>query len=174
MTHLLHHVVSESAARVPEKEAVRFEGVALTYAQLEALTNQLARMLRDAGVRRGDRVGIYVHKSLAAVIGVFGAMKGGAIYVPLDANAPVKRLAYITRNCEIKVLVTSRQVSGLIELLSEQTPVQAVILTDEQQAVDLPNQLRTISWAEVTQQEDKPVRASGAIETDLAYILYTS
>ncbi len=174
MTYLLHHLLSESAARLPDKEAVRFEGVGLTYAQLEALTNQLARMLRDAGVRRGDRVGIYVHKSLAAVIGVFGAMRAGAIYVPFDANAPAKRLAYITRNCDIKVLVTSGQVSGLIGLLSEETPVQTVILTDDQQPADLPNQVQAISWAEVRQQGDESVPPSGAIETDLAYILYTS
>ncbi|MGI8958804.1 MAG: amino acid adenylation domain-containing protein [Bryobacteraceae bacterium] len=174
MTHLLHQLLSESAARWPDKEAVRFEGLGFTYSQLEAHVNQLARTLRDAGVRRGDRVGIYAHKSLAAVAGMFGAMKAGAIYVPLDPNAPAKRLAYITRNCEINVLVASGQVSGLADLLSEETPVQAVILTDEQQPADLPNQLRTISWAEVRQQDDKPVRPSGAIETDLAYILYTS
>jgi L-proline---[L-prolyl-carrier protein] ligase len=174
MTYLLHHLLSESAARLPDKEAMRFEGSGLTYARLETLTNQVARTLRDAGVRRGDRVGIYFHKSLAAIIGVFGAMKTGAIYVPLDANAPAKRLAYITRNCEIKVLVTSSQVSGLIDLLSEQTPVHAVILTDDQQLAGSPNQLRTISWAEVMQQAGGPVPPSGAIETDLAYILYTS
>jgi amino acid adenylation domain-containing protein len=174
MTYLLHHLLSESAARSPDKEAARFEGVGVTYTQLEALANQLARMLREAGVRRGDRVGFYVHKSLAAVVGVFGAMKAGAIYVPLDANAPAKRLAYITRNCEIKVLVTSGQVGGLVELLSEQTPVQVVILTDGRQLPDLPNQVRAINWAEVRQQREEPVHPSGAIETDLAYILYTS
>ncbi|MFL6350474.1 MAG: amino acid adenylation domain-containing protein [Bryobacteraceae bacterium] len=174
MTYLLHHVLSETASRLPDKEAVRFEGLGLTYAQLEALTNQLAQMLRGAGVHRGDRVGIYVHKSLAAVIAVFGAMKAGAIYVPLDANAPAKRSAYIARNCEIKVLVTSGQVSGLIDLLSEATPVQAVILTDDQQGADLPNHLRTVTWAEVKRQPDVSISSSAATDTDLAYILYTS
>ena len=174
MTHLLHHVLSESAARLPDKEVLRFEGVALTYGQVDALTNQVARTLRDAGVRRGDRVGIYVHKSLAAAIGVFGALKAGAIYVPLDANAPAKRLAYITRNCDTKVLMTSGHVAGLAELLREDTPVRTLVLMDEQGAVGLPQSLKSVLWGETKAQNDTPVRASGAIETDLAYILYTS
>jgi amino acid adenylation domain-containing protein len=174
MAHLLHHILSESAARLPDKEAVRFEGVALTYGQLEALTNQVARVLRDAGVRRGDRVGIYVHKSLAAVISVFGAMKAGAIYVPLDPNAPIKRLAYIIGNCEIKALMTSAYVTGLVDLLGEATPVQAVLLMDDREPVGLPESLRAVTWAEIRQQSDEPAPASGAIETDLANILYTS
>src|SRR5260370_35686014 len=174
MAHLLHHILSESAARLPDKEAVRFEGVALTYGQLEALTNQLASALRDAGVRRGDRVGIYVHKSLAAVIGVFGAMKAGGIYVPLDPNAPVKRLAYIIGNCEIKALMTSAYVTGLVDLLREATPVQTVVLMDDREPVGLPESLRAVRWAEIRQQSDEPAPASGAIETDLANILYTS
>src|SRR2546430_542468 len=104
MAYLLHHLLTESAARLPDKEAVRFQGEGLTYARLETLTNRLARALRAAGVRRGNRVGIYLHKSFASVISAFGVMKAGAIYVPLDVNAPVKRSAYITRNCEIKTL----------------------------------------------------------------------
>ena len=174
MAYLLHDILTESAARLPDKEALRFEGAALTYGQLDALTNQLAHALRDAGVRRGDRVGIYLHKSLEAVVGVFGAMKGGAIYVPLDPNAPARRLAYITRNCDIKVLVTSGTVSGLVDLLSENTPVQTVLLMDNPQPAEMPESLRVVTWSQISEQDDGPVSPSGAIETDLAYILYTS
>jgi amino acid adenylation domain-containing protein len=174
MGYLLHHLLTESAARLPDKEAVCFEGWSLTYGQLEAVTNQLARTLRSAGVRRGDRVGIYAHKSLASVISVFGVMKAGAIYVPLDGSAPAKRLAYIARNCEIKTILTSRQVSGLLDLLAEQTPVERILVTDDGKGPDLPQALRLISWAEVKQQSDEAVPAAGAIENDLAYILYTS
>jgi amino acid adenylation domain-containing protein len=174
MAHLLHHVLSETAARLPDKEALRFEGLVLSYGELETLTNQLARTLRDAGVRRGDRVGVYVHKSLAAPIAIFGALKAGAIYVPLDAGAPAKRLAYITRNCDTRVLMTSTDVNGLVDLLDEQTPVQTVILVGDRAPAHLPQSSRAVSWAETKAQNDSPVPASGAIETDLAYILYTS
>ena len=104
---LLQHFLTESARRYPKKEAVRLDGEAITYDVLERRTNQLARALRDAGVRRGDRVGLYVQKSMASVIGVFGIMKADASYVPLDVNAPAARSAYIVRDCRIRVVVSA-------------------------------------------------------------------
>lgn len=174
MTYLLHHVLTETAARLPDNEVVRFEGSLLTYAELDTLSNELARTLHHAGVRRGDRIGIYLHKTPAAIVALFGIMKAGAIYVPLDPNAPAKRLAYIARNCEIKALVTSTEVSGLPDLLHEPIPVQTLVFSDDLLSADLPNSLRKITWAEVKGESDSPVSPSGIIETDLACILYTS
>jgi len=79
LAYLLHQLLTESAMRWPDKEAVRFDGQALTYAQLDRVTNQLAREFPSKGVCRGDRVGIYVHKSLASVISVFGILKAGGV-----------------------------------------------------------------------------------------------
>jgi amino acid adenylation domain-containing protein len=177
MAYLLHHLLTESAARLPDKEAVRFEGQGLTYRQLETWTNQMARALRVAGVRRGDRVGIYVHKSPASVIGVFGIMKAGGVYVPLDSNAPARRLAYITRNCDIKVLLTSTQkLASMPEFIAEGTPLEVLVLTDdrEQTQVILPETVWMVPWIEVCAEDDGPVPPDGTVETDLAYILYTS
>ena len=177
MAFLLHHLLSESAARRPDQEAVRFEGAGLTYAQLDALSNQVARALQAAGVRRGDRVGIYVRKSLASVLSVFGILKAGGTYVPLDPSAPAKRLAYITRNCDIRALLTSaEQLPNLPQFLGEGTPLEALVLTGpaELAPVNLPESVRVVTWGAVQGQEAAPVPPSGAIETDLAYILYTS
>src|SRR6266508_2176927 len=87
MAYLLQHLLTESAQRLPEKAAVQFQGEKLTYRQLERCTNQVARTLQAAGVQRGDRIGIYLHKSLSSIISVFGVLKAGAVYVPLDPNA---------------------------------------------------------------------------------------
>ena len=178
MEYLLNHLLTNSAARFPDNESVRFEGTALTYRQLDQLTNQLARALEAAGVRRGDRVGIYINKSLASIISIFGILKAGAVYVPLDPNAPVNRLAYITRNCDIRVLLTSaKRLASVPEFfLEEGTPVQAVILTEEASdiTVALPNNVELIQWKTVLSNPDTAAPSNGTIETDLAYILYTS
>ncbi len=153
------------------------EGRALTYEQLDHLTNQVARALRSAGVQRGDRVGIYVHKSPASIISIFGILKTGAAYVPLDPNAPAKRLAYITRDCGIKVLLTaSAKLKALADFFVEGTPLQTVLLTDEtgDAPAELPPPARLVTWAEIIAQADAALEANPAIETDLAYILYTS
>ena len=177
MAYLLQHLLTESAARLPDKEAVRFQDLGLTYAQLDSLTNQIAQVLKAAGVQRGERIGIYVHKSLASVAGVFGIMKAGGVYVPLDPNSPPSRLAYITRNCNIKVLLTSSEKIGTLpEFFVEGTPIETVILTDNQNRgpVTLPEQIRLVAWNEVQAHPDEAVPARESIETDLAYILYTS
>jgi amino acid adenylation domain-containing protein len=170
-------LLSESATRGPDKEAVRFEGQALTYGQLDVLTNQVARALQAVGVKRGDRVGILVHKSLASVISVFGIMKAGGVYVPLDPNAPAKRLAYIAGNCGIRVLVTStHNLVDLPDVLAEGPPVETLVLTDDQPhpAVTLPHGVGVLTWTDVRAHDPAPVPAASTIESDLAYILYTS
>lgn len=177
MAYLLHHLLTESRQRFPDREAIRFKGEGLTYTELDQITNQVARALQAAGVQRGDRVGIYVHKSLATVIGVFGIMKAGGAYVPLDPNAPAKRHAYITRNCDIKAVVTAtNKLKVLAEFFTEGTPIESVILTDgkEYDQVELPDNVTVTSWDDVQTCDSSPIPSPGTIETDLAYILYTS
>jgi amino acid adenylation domain-containing protein len=177
MIKLLHHLLSESARLRPEREAVRFMEASLTYAELDALTNQLARMLLASGVKPSDRVGIYVHKSLNSVIGLFGVLKAGGVYVPLDPSAPAKRLAYITRDCEIKVLVTSTEMmTNIPEFFSEGSPLEVLVLTDDQDHINvtLPLTVRLTPWTEVTSQDNSELEGTRTNEDDLAYILYTS
>jgi amino acid adenylation domain-containing protein len=177
MAYLLHHLLTESAECFPERVAARFEGHSLTYAQLDQLSNQLALMLQDNGVKQGDRVGIFVHKSFASLICVFAVMKAGGVYVPLDPNAPTKRLAYISENCGIKVLLTStNKFPQVMEIMEEGSPIRTVVFTDNEKEVSHSDlkALEVIPWSSVLVKEDNKLTTTGTIETDLAYILYTS
>lgn len=178
MVYLLHHLLEESAARFPDKDAVRFEGNQLSYRQLDARANQVAWKLQELGVKRGDRVGIYLSKSIASVISVFAVMKAGAVYVPLDPNAPARRLAYIARNCELGVVLSSSaKLEDLLKFFEHRTPIKSVVLIDEQ-ATELKAEhgedYRMISWMDVQNCPAEPPEPTGATDTDLAYILYTS
>jgi amino acid adenylation domain-containing protein len=176
MAFLLQHLLTESAQRLPQKEAIRFQGEGLTYGELDALTNQVARTLQTVGVQRGDRVGVYVHKSLASIISIFGILKAGGVYVPLDPNAPAARLAYITRNCDVNVMLTSGEKMAMLpKFFAEGTPLKTLVLTDQQATdVELPPAAKIIAWEQVQTQNEGPLPSVGTIETDLAYILYTS
>ncbi len=176
MAYLLHQLLTQSAERLPEHEAARFQGDSLSYSELEEQTNQLARALCKAGVRRGDRVGIYTNKSLASIIGVFGILKAGAAYVPLDPAAPIKRLGFISRNCDIKVLLTSSAKSQQVgDLLEEGAPLESIFLLDRAvESIEVPATIRVISFEAVQQEPKAHLQILGANETDLAYILYTS
>src|SRR5689334_10981142 len=96
----------ESAKRTPDREAVGVPGGAtLTYRQLDALSDRLRDRLWHLGVRPGDRVGMRLHKSIDGVATIFGALKAGACYVPVDADSPAARGAYIHNDCQVKVVV---------------------------------------------------------------------
>lgn len=177
MPYLLQHLLTKSAEQFPNKEALRFENQGLSYSELDKQTNQIAKALQAAGVQRGDRVGIYVNKSFASILAIFGILKAGGVYVPLDPNAPVKRLAYITRNCDIRVLLTSTaKLSSLAEFFLNGTPIQSILLMDEQPEllVAFPKDIKWIQWRDVLGFSPDKAPETGVIETDLAYILYTS
>jgi len=169
MLYLLPHAIDRAAMRAPDRHAIRFNGTALTYAQLAERSNRLAGMLRAQGVRRGDRVGIHAGKGLAAAVALYGAMKAGAAYVPIDPASPPARQAFIVRDCGIRHVVTEQsRASALRQLLAEGVPVECVIGVSD---TDLP--VRSFSWSAV---DVHPVVSHDPdlVEMDLAYILYTS
>src|SRR5262245_50214204 len=107
MEHLLHHLIQASAASFPDRVAVEDGDRHVTYADLDVRSNRLANLLRELGVERGDRVGLYLDKSIEAVVGIYGILKCGGVYVPLDPAAPTQRLGYIASDCGLRVLISS-------------------------------------------------------------------
>src|SRR3990172_11173363 len=106
MTFLLHHLLSESAQKYPDKKAVIYKNESITYQELEQTSNKLAHALIETGVSRGDRVGIYMTKSISSIVSIFGILKAGGIYVPIAPDAPEKRMEFIIRNFGIKHLLS--------------------------------------------------------------------
>src|SRR5690349_10511125 len=170
MLYLLPHAVERAAARDPDHEAIRYAGASLSYAALAERADRLAGLLREQGVRRGDRVGIHAGKGIAAAVAIYGIMKAGAAYVPLDPASPPGRQAFIVRDCGIRHLVTepSRRVA-LGQLLAEGVPVECVVGVDG----EAPSGVRSFSWRDV--ESHPPVAHDpDLVEMDLAYVLYTS
>ena len=175
MRYLLPHLLERSADRQPEQVAVRWQGCEWSYRELEIRSNRLARALQRLGVRPGDRVGFWLYKSFASVQAVYGIMKAGAVYVPLDPHAPHRRVAYIARDCDLNVLlVDSAHAPQAPALCEEGAPLRAVLcLESHPEPLELPPKV-TVLGPEAIEVEDDTSVPSPAIESDLAYILYTS
>ncbi|HSF86490.1 MAG TPA: amino acid adenylation domain-containing protein [Acidimicrobiia bacterium] len=173
--YLVHQYLEDSAVRVPDKSAVVDQDRSLTYAELNARANQVARLLQSLGVRKGDRVGIYMRKSLESVVGIYGAMKAGAAYVPLDPSAPTHRIGYITGNCGIRVILTGREkrrawkevkVEGAADL------EHFVVLNIDEIETEVPGV--TVHTANELDRFGIENLEVPVVQQDLAYILYTS
>jgi amino acid adenylation domain-containing protein len=173
MHYLLPHLLSHAARQSPDQVAVVAGRDSLTYRELDQLTDRLAAVLASNGVARGDRVGVFLPKSLGAIVGIYGIMKAGGVYVPIDPGAPAARAAYIVENCGIRCLLSSgSKAAAVAEMLDKGAPLQRVVLVD---AVESRATLSVpvIAWADVLAHADPAPRLE-SIETDLAYILYTS
>jgi L-proline---[L-prolyl-carrier protein] ligase len=163
---LVDGLLTEGRNRWPTRPAVRAAGETLTYEQLDVAANRVANALVAMGVARGDRVGLYLEKGLEAIAAVYGIMRAGAAYVPLDPMAPPGRCALIARNCGIAALITdSARLEGLVGADREAIDRGIVLGTDAPPGFE--------TWEAVQSgPPDPPKRV--AIDTDLAYILYTS
>ncbi len=93
MTRLLQEWVGLQAEQRPDARAVVFARDALTYGGLEDFANRLARLLKAAGCKRGDRVGLFLPKSIPAIVGILGTLKADCVYVPIDTQSPPTRVA---------------------------------------------------------------------------------
>ena len=165
-------LLEESVGRHPGKTAVLIPGGAsLDYAQLGELSDRMRDRLVCLGVRPGDRVGMRLHKSVDGIATIFGILKAGAAYVPVDAESPAARGAYILDNCAVKAVVTEKGLEA--EIVRELTaigatpPVLALDVTREQALSSLLDELQQSAPA------PRVANASPAAD-DIAYILYTS
>ena len=109
----LHDGFIDACRRFPDRPAVKEPGEpALTYGELGRLTDRVRDALLQAGVVPGDRVGVYLPKTVDSVAAVLGALKAGAAYVPVDPGSPAARAAYILTNCAVRLVITDRSLAA--------------------------------------------------------------
>jgi amino acid adenylation domain-containing protein len=115
---MLDQLLIESAARYPDRTAVIDGPESISYRELEEASARLAGELAARGAGPGNRVGLYLDKSLHAIVALWGVLRAGAAYVPLDIASPVKRVARIVENGELSgILATPKRWSTLAPAL---------------------------------------------------------
>jgi amino acid adenylation domain-containing protein len=129
VTERLDDLVAAAAATRPDHPAVVDGDRVLTYGELEQRSAALAAQLVALGVAPGDRVGLYLDKSAEALVGIYGVLRAGAAYVPLDPDAPPARLAVVARDCGLRVLLTAaRKAEHWDEIAGASADVRAVVV----------------------------------------------
>jgi len=172
---LLHEGVAVTAASAPERVAIVDGDRALSYGELDARSNQVANLLGSLGVGHGDRVCLWLDKSFEAVVGLYGVLKAGAAYVPLDPRAPTARIAGIVADCQPRVLLTSVKQRNSWPQVA--THVDWLVVLDA--PADAADVAEVTLGATVAGSDEVAVQPTHATATepdldDLAYILYTS
>jgi len=173
---LVHDLLTSSAAGHPDRPAVVDGDRSLTYAELDLRSNRVAHLLRETGVRHGDRVGLYLDKSLESLVGIYAILKLGGTYVPLDPMAPAARLATIAANADLRCLITGAEKAELWpDVLAEGAPVETLIALNASDGdVEAPSGAQLLTASSVEGQPATPPEDVPRSDSDLAYILYTS
>jgi len=114
MSALLQHGVTAQAQAHPDAVALVFKDTRLTYGALEEASNRLAHLLKDAGCRRGDRVGLLMPKMPTAIVAMLGALKADAIYVPMDPASPAARQARVLEVSDCRCILAAGPVGPIL------------------------------------------------------------
>jgi len=136
---------TRQATATPEKIAVIDQDGQLTYGQLNRQAKQLAQYLQQHGAKPGQLIGISITPSAAMTVAVFGILKAGAAFVPLDPGYPADRLAWMIQDSQIGLIVTTaataRQLGGQKAELVFLDTLPADAPTDTPSVTPDPNQL---------------------------------
>jgi amino acid adenylation domain-containing protein len=153
--YCIHQRFEQVAARVPEKIALVFEQQTMTYAELNARSNQLARYLIRLGVGPDVLVGLCMQRSLDLVIAILAILKAGGAYLPLEPTYPRERLGFMVEDAKPPVVITQYD-------LKEDLP-------------DINGQVLALDaeWPEIEREVSGDLECPAHPE-NLAYVIYTS
>ena len=153
---LLPELIAEQVRRTPERPAVIGEQEHLDYGAFGARINRLARRLHQAGVGRGDVVGVCLSRGVDLVVAVHAVQAAGAAYLPLEPDYPAARLRLLLDDTSCAALVTTAELAGV---LGKQGSRPVIRLDEDRPSID--------------EQDPAPLGVSVSAE-DLAYVIYTS
>ena len=172
MDFLIWHLLRESVRRWPEKEALVHGEERLSYSAVARRVDGIATGLREAGLGRGDRMGIYLEASVPQALSIFGISRAEGVYVPINALLHAEQVMHIARDCGMKGLITTAsKLASLAEVLPQIPSLEFLVIVGTGAAAA---QLRLYRFEEFCK---KPLPAGWretSIEKDLAAILYTS
>lgn len=168
----LHHLLEGHASARPDAPALSFHDATLSYEQVWRSAHAVAGRLCALGVRRGDRVAIYLEKRIELVVAIFATSIAGAVFVPINHVFKSLQVGHILADSGATVLVTSidrlAQVSAALAL----TDVHDVVVVGDTRA-EVFDGFTVHQWSEATDGTALPAETA-SIDTDPAAILYTS
>ena len=175
---LLPELIRRSAERAPQALALTHGEVGCTYSDLAVAVDRFAAALAALSLGRGERVAIYLEKRPEAVMASFGAAAAGAVFVPVNPLLKPEQVAFILRDCNVRVLVTSpERLPSLTAALDSCDELRFVLTTGGAVSPTGPEHCGLSKWQQFGWDELPDLPHAGAhrmIDADMAAIFYTS
>lgn len=126
-------IFESQVLKTPEKLAVEYAGISLTYEQLNIKANTIAAELKKYNIKSNDHVAFVAERNIQSIVIIYGILKAGAAYVPLDMNYPRERIDYILKDCKPKVIIADELVSTDFTIVSYKELMEKEEVTDNPQ-----------------------------------------
>lgn len=168
--------LERSARRLPDKTALVVGDRRLSYGEIDRLANCVAHGLIQQGVRRGDRVAIYLDSSVDAAIAIFGVLKAGAVFMPVNPTTKADKLAFVLNNSRAAALVTDGKRSQVIDETRGRTPHLRAMLLAGPRGTERDHGVAVSALEDIYSQDEwaSPPPENRSIDIDLAALIYTS
>ena len=168
---LLHQFLETSVSQKPDHVALVCDKRSYTYAQIGTMAARLAAELQRHGVRRGDRVALFLDNSVELVVGVFAALAAGAVFMPINPLTKADKLAYMLNDSRATALITQSTLQGAYaDALRQNKSLQACLVT----GIVEPGDERIVAFPDLSVASGAALTDPGLIDQDLASIIYTS
>jgi acyl-CoA ligase (AMP-forming) (exosortase A-associated) len=174
MNHLLHELILRSAEQTPAALALAYRSDSLTYESLAADVSRARDAYLSLGLRRGERVAIYLDKQIETVVACFAAAAAGAVFVPVNPLLKAEQVTYILQDCNVRILVTSAErFDAIAAALRSCNDLQTVLLVNAGADPEADIGKRVLSWR-TTLASAGAQAPHRIIDSDMTAILYTS
>ncbi|MCP4132711.1 MAG: amino acid adenylation domain-containing protein, partial [bacterium] len=151
----IHQIFEEQVKKTPGNTAAIFENKRVSYEELNNRSNQLARVLREKGIKPDTVAGIMVHRSLDMILGIMAILKAGGAYLPISPDYPQDRIRFMLEESEAQIVLTTKNEG---DNFIEQTLPGGILYLDKPE------------WLDRSTENLPGINSPG----NLAYVIYTS
>jgi len=174
MPVLVHDLLARTAEITPASPALRHKDACLAFAELSVSVSKQARALSAIGLSRQQRVAVYLPKQIETVTSYLAVSQAGGVFVPVNPVLKAEQVAYILRDCNVRILITSRsRLDGLTSVIATCPDLHTVVVTDAAGEIPAIAGVQVLAWEDFAQREGSAAVPT-VIDTDMAAILYTS
>ncbi len=166
----IEQFLADSARRFGAKTALATPQRRLTYAEFDDASTRLAASLAEQGIRRGDRVLVFMDNCWEAAVSIFAVLKAGAVFSPINPSTKANKLAYVIGNCRPKAILTIAKLVHTAEEARQSYSAPLLVISAGQAGTQAPD---VVAFEACLSQPAEPP-AHGGIDIDLAMLVYTS
>ncbi len=175
MSGLIHQFITNSAQQNPTATALIHKNTEYSYAALQSAVTSTADGLIQLGLAPSERVAVYLPKQPETVFGLFGTAQAGGVFVPVNPLLKPHQVAYILKDCNVRVLITSADRLRLLAgTLTKCHDLRTVIIVGQQQT-ELPDisNIIILNWETAfSKSSDSATQAHRRIDTDMAAAIW--